>query len=82
MEGAGPADDQQAVVGLFDDFDGFFAAFEDGREGVGWRGDLGGQQLRGDERVVADDWIILVWEMFNGRMKGHTADVVADALEF
>ena len=35
VEGAGPADYEQAVVGLFDDVDGFFAAFEDGGDGVG-----------------------------------------------
>jgi len=36
VEGAGPADDEEAVIALLDDLDGGFAAFEDGREGVGW----------------------------------------------
>ncbi len=55
MEGAGPADDEEAVVALLEDLNGGFAAGEDGGEGGGWSGDLGGEELGWDERVVAED---------------------------
>jgi len=60
VEGARAADHEEAVVVLLDDFDGFAAAFEDGGEGVGGGRDLGGQELRGDEGVVAEDCVSLV----------------------
>lgn len=48
MQRARPADDEEAVVALFDDFDGGFAAFKDGWEGVGRGGEFGGEELRGN----------------------------------
>lgn len=56
MEGARSADHEEAVIVLLEDFDGFFAAFEDCGEGVFWGWDLGGQELRRNQRVVADDY--------------------------
>jgi hypothetical protein len=55
VHGARADNDEEAVIALLDDFDGLFAASEDGGDGVLGGGDLGGEELRLDERVVAED---------------------------
>jgi hypothetical protein len=60
VHGARADNDEEAVIALLDDLDGFFAASEDGGDGVLRGRDLGGEELRLDERVVAEDWGIIV----------------------
>jgi hypothetical protein len=55
VHGARADNDEEAVIALLDDLDGFFAASEDRGDGGLWGGDLGGEELRLDERVVAKD---------------------------
>jgi hypothetical protein len=59
VEGAGPDDDQEAVIALFDNFYSLFATFEDSGEGVLGRRDLVGEELRLYERILAQDCIVL-----------------------
>ena len=47
MDGAGAADDEEAVVALVDDLDGFFAALEDC-----WVGTLG---------LSVGNWVLEIW---------------------
>ena len=56
MEGARAADDEETVIALLNDLDGFLAALQDGGERSGWGRELRGEKLGWDERVVAEDW--------------------------
>jgi len=55
VDGAGTADDEQAVVGSHDDVDGIFAALDDGLQGRLGEWDLGEEQLRWDQWILAED---------------------------
>lgn len=57
VDGARTDNDEQAflLIGVFDDSDGLVAAFGDGSFGFGGLGDLGLEQVRRGERVVALD---------------------------
>ena len=55
VEGARADHDEETVIALFYDLDGFAAAFDDGGEGVGGCWEFGGEELGWDERVVAQD---------------------------
>jgi hypothetical protein len=55
VHGARADNDEEAVIALLDDLDGFFAASEDGGDGVLGSRNLGCEELRLDERVVAED---------------------------
>ena len=55
MHGAGAHDDEKTVIALLDDLNSLFAALEDGGKRVGGSRDLGGEELRLDQRVVAKD---------------------------
>ena len=56
VHGAGTADDEETVIALLDDLNGLFAALEDCGNGVCGSGDLRGEELRLDERVLTENW--------------------------
>ena len=56
MQRAGAADNQEAVGFAHDDLDSIFAALDHGVEGGLGEGDLGEQQLRGDQGILAQDY--------------------------
>jgi hypothetical protein len=56
MDGARADHDEEAVILLCDDLCSVFAALDDGLFGVCGDGEFGGEELRWDERVVAEDW--------------------------
>jgi hypothetical protein len=55
VERAGSDHDQQAVIVLCDNLRGVFATLDDRLLGVGWDGDLSGEELGWDERVVSEN---------------------------
>lgn len=55
VQRAGPDHDQETVILLCDDLDGFFATADDGLLGVWCDWDLGGEELGRNQRVVAKD---------------------------
>jgi hypothetical protein len=55
MERAGSDHDQQAVIFLCDDARSLFATLDDCLLGVGWNGNLGGEELGWDEGVVSEN---------------------------
>lgn len=63
VQRAGPDHDQETVILLCDDLHGFLATANNCLLGGGCDGDLGGEELRGDQRVVAKDCDVWsVWE--------------------
>lgn len=55
VQRAGPDHDQETVILLCDDLDGLLATTDDGLFGDRCDGDLGGEELGRDQRVVAKD---------------------------
>jgi hypothetical protein len=55
VHGTRADNDEETVIALLDDLDGFFTASEDGGDGVLGSRNLGCEELRLDERVVAED---------------------------
>ena len=55
VERAWPADYEEPVVVLLEDVDGFFAAFEDGGDGVFGCWVLGGEELRCYKWCIAEN---------------------------
>ena len=49
--------DQETVILLCDDLRGLLAALDDSLFRVCWDGELVAEQCRGDQRIVAEDWI-------------------------
>lgn len=49
--------DQETVILLCDDLCGLLAALDDSLLGVCWDGELVAEKSRGDERIIANDWI-------------------------
>ena len=79
VDGAWADHDEETVVLLGDDLDAFFAAAKHRLLGGLCDGDLGGQELGRDQRVVAEDWesdqrLGVLWCVTGG---GFTAHVVA-----
>lgn len=59
VEGAWADHDEETVITLLDDFDGLFAAFVDCVERGLARWEFGGEELWWNERVVAQDLVII-----------------------
>lgn len=58
MNGAWAYNDEQAVRVAGDDFGGFDAAADNGFDGILGKRNLGGEELRRNERVLAEDWVV------------------------
>lgn len=56
VEGAGSAHDEETVIFLSDDLDGIATTLEDSLESAWCGGDFRGEELRRNERVVAQNW--------------------------
>ena len=57
MNGAGADDDEKAVILAQDDIGGVAAAIDDGLEGGLRHGNLGRKKRRGDQRILAKNYV-------------------------
>ena len=81
MDGARAADDEKSVRGTGDDFNGFFAATENGLEGFFGGGNLFGEESRGDQGIVAEYWEVeLVVNEVSVKVEYFTSHIVTDFL--
>lgn len=56
VQRARAADDEETVIFLSDDLDGLLTALDNRLKRCGSGREFRGEQLRGDERVIAKDW--------------------------